>query len=75
MTTQKTSYLSKIKTKRFLMLFVVVLLFFSERATAQNSIQWISFEQLEDSLSIKPKKVFITFYADWCAYCKKMERV
>ena len=37
-------------------------------------IHWLSFEQLEDSLAIAPKKVFINFYADWCAYCKKMDR-
>lgn len=41
---------------------------------AQNkAINWLSFEQLEDSLAVKPKKVFINFYADWCAYCKKMD--
>lgn len=41
----------------------------------QEQINWVSFEQLEDSLSVKPKKVFISFYADWCAYCKKMDKV
>jgi len=41
----------------------------------KEKIQWISFEQLEDSLNTKPKKVFITFYADWCSYCKKMDKV
>ena len=42
---------------------------------SQNEkIQWLSFEQLEDSLAIAPKKVFIDFYTDWCAYCKKMDR-
>lgn len=53
------------------MLFLVI-----DKVTAQeNHINWISFEQLEDSLSVKPKKVFINFYADWCAYCKKMDKV
>ena len=48
----------------------------STKVNAQNkTINWISFQQLEDSLNIKPKKVFISFYADWCAYCKKMDKV
>ncbi len=43
--------------------------------TAQDTrVNWLSFEQLEDSLSVKPKKVYVDFYADWCAYCKKMDR-
>ena len=47
----------------------------SSNISAQNSkINWITFAQLEDSLAIKPKKVFISFYAEWCVYCKKMDR-
>lgn len=38
-------------------------------------MQWLSFEQLEDSLAKKPKKVFIDFYTDWCTYCRKMDKV
>lgn len=40
----------------------------------KSTINWITFKQLEDSLKVKPKKVFISFYADWCSYCKKMDR-
>ncbi len=58
-------------------LLVIPFLFFSFPAIAQEeqSVRWLSFEELEDSLSVKPKKVFIDFYTDWCTYCRKMDRV
>ncbi|WP_340066781.1 thioredoxin family protein [Ascidiimonas aurantiaca] len=45
------------------------------KAQGTEEITWLNFTQLEDSLKKKPKKVLISFYADWCNYCKKMERV
>jgi thioredoxin-related protein len=62
--------------KKFLSLFFL-LGFFSVATThaQKDQINWISFEQLEDSMNVKPKKILISFYADWCSYCKKMEKV
>ena len=40
----------------------------------KKKINWISFNQLNDSLQVNPKKVFVGFYADWCVYCKEMDR-
>ncbi|TPN84721.1 thioredoxin family protein [Aquimarina algicola] len=57
-----------------IILILCIASFCSVSAQQKDAIQWITFEQLEDSLNIKPKKVIISFYADWCAYCKKMDR-
>ncbi|QKX07629.1 thioredoxin fold domain-containing protein [Aquimarina sp. TRL1] len=53
-------------------LYLLPLLIFSQK---HEEIHWITFEQLDDSLKVKSKKVFIDFYTDWCVYCKKMDRV
>jgi len=53
---------------------VITSLFLPQKSVGQErDIQWLRFEQLEDSLNTTPKKVFLNFYADWCAYCKKMD--
>ena len=61
-----------IKNFQILILFLVLPAF--GNAQKADTINWIDFEQLEDSLALKPKKTFIYFYADWCVYCKKMDR-
>lgn len=44
-------------------------------AFAQDKINWIDFEELPSLHAQNPKPVFIYIYADWCVYCKKMQRV
>ena len=63
--------------KRWPFIFLLTILALNtEPAKAQHKaeVQWISFEQLEDSLAVKPKKVFIDFYTEWCTYCRKMDK-
>lgn len=62
---------------RSLLLSMTISLFLYIPLSAQesDSVHWLSFEQLEDSLAVQPKKVFIDFYTDWCAYCRKMDKV
>lgn len=63
-------------TRKLYLLLLIVLLAHQQKSFAQQQkINWLTFEQLEDSLAVAPKKVFISFYADWCAYCKKMDEV
>lgn len=37
-------------------------------------VRWLTFDQLQDSLSVRPKPVFVDFYADWCRACIQMQK-
>ena len=62
---------------KWIALFMTFSLLLYAPLSAQESevVRWLSFEQLEDSLAVQPKKVFIDFYTDWCDYCRKMDQV
>ncbi len=43
-------------------------------AYASNQIQWRSYEDGKSIAQSESKKIFINFRADWCAYCRTMEK-
>lgn len=46
---------------------------------AQDQIKWVSWEEAMQSieraelLGIKPKKILVDVYTDWCVWCKQMD--
>ncbi|WP_437921034.1 thioredoxin family protein [Sphingobacterium sp. LRF_L2] len=60
--------------KKLFTLSILLYLAFHAEAQKKESIQWLSFEQLSDSLASKPKDVLLFFHTDWCVYCRKMQQ-
>jgi len=44
------------------------------RKTETPAIHWINFNQLADSMKVKPKRVFVKIYTEWCGPCKLMDK-
>lgn len=57
-----------------LILTVSIAITISSPATATDGIQWHSYKEGISRSKSEKKKVFLNFYADWCAYCKKMDK-
>ena len=53
--------------------FIAVLCLGSLQVTAQNSINWLSFEEALEKSKENPKPILVDLYTDWCGWCKKMD--
>ena len=61
-----------IKIQKIYVLLVFLLLI-GFKSNAQESIDWITFPELEVAMKEEPKPVMIDFYTVWCGWCRKMD--
>ncbi len=43
-------------------------------AKAQDSIEWMKFEEAVAKNQENPKMILVDVYTDWCGWCKKMDK-
>lgn len=48
--------------------------FYQNKGGDDSGIRWLTIQQLSDSMKVKPKRVFIKIYTDWCGPCKMMDK-
>ncbi len=46
----------------------------SSEEVVEDKIDWVSIEEAQELVKDNPRKVFIDIYAEWCGWCKVMDR-
>ena len=44
------------------------------QAQNNNDIEWVELDALDSLMQKEPRKVLFKIYADWCGWCKKMDK-
>ena len=65
----------KLKFILFLSFIVFEVLFVGTNLFASSDkVKWHSYDEGIHLAKIEKKKIFISFHANWCTYCKKMDK-
>ncbi len=65
-----------IKNMKFITLIIFCLVLFDQSLSeGVDGINWHSHDEGLALATQEQKKMFVHFYADWCAYCRKMAKV
>lgn len=57
--------------KKLVTLLIIV---FAINTSAQEKVNWLSFEKGIEMNKANPKPILISIYTDWCGWCKKMDK-
>ncbi|BDD05227.1 thioredoxin family protein [Aureibacter tunicatorum] len=60
--------------RAFRFLLFTIFLFGGLASNAQDKIEWLTFEEVEERSKKEPRKVLVDVYTDWCGWCKKMDK-
>lgn len=58
----------------YLLLFIFTAGLMVSFTTEPEEVQWISLSDAQNKLKSEPRAIFIDFTADWCGWCKVMDK-
>ena len=56
------------------MKYIICLILFSSTFSYAQSIKWLSLNEALEAQKIKPKKIIMDVYTEWCGPCKMMDK-
>lgn len=63
----------KLYRRAFLILALICIAAVTSSSASSNGVEWYSYNEGIALGQSEKKKVFISFYADWCTYCRRMD--